>query len=43
MWIGPNPPLAIKLVAFGEVAFVKVGEGGTHTGVTDGCAGLNDD
>ena len=31
MWIGPNSPLSLKLVAFGEVAFIKVGKGSTHT------------
>jgi len=33
MWMGPVSPLAIKLVAFGELALLKVGKGSTHTGV----------
>src|SRR5215467_3661186 len=27
MWMGPISPLAIKLVAFGEVAFIQVSKG----------------
>jgi len=29
-------PLAIKLVALGELAFIKVGEGSTHTSMNEG-------
>jgi hypothetical protein len=30
MWMGPVLPLAIKLVAFGEVALIQLGKGSTH-------------
>ena len=29
MWMGPHSPLAIKLVAFGELAFIQFSEGST--------------
>jgi hypothetical protein len=27
MWIGPNSPLSLKLVAFGELALIQLGKG----------------
>src|SRR5262249_20794840 len=38
-----HSPPAIKLVAFGKVAFVKVGKGSTHPGMIEGCARFADD
>jgi hypothetical protein len=33
--MGPVSPLAIKLMAFGKVAFIKVGKGSTHTSMNE--------
>ena len=35
--------LAIKLVAFGEVAFIQVGGGSTHPCMNDGISRFDDD
>ena len=43
MWIGPNSPLSLKLVAFGEVAFIKVGKGSTHTSMNERSSRFDDD
>jgi hypothetical protein len=36
-------PLAIKLVAFGENAFVQTGKRSTHPGMNEGSTRLDDD
>jgi len=38
-----NLPYAGKLVAFGELAFVKVGKGGTQASMNDGSSRFDDD
>ena len=39
----PNSPLAIKLVAFGELAFIKSSKRSTQPGMDQGWRRLDDD
>ena len=41
--VGTDAHLAIKFVAFGELAFVQVGEGSTHPGINEEMDWLDDD
>jgi hypothetical protein len=43
MWMGPVLPLAIKLVAFREGAFVQTGEGRSHLSMNERSSGFDDD
>jgi hypothetical protein len=43
MWMGPNSPLAIKLVAFGEVAFIQSIKRRSEASMNEGSSRFDND
>jgi hypothetical protein len=43
MWMEPVSPLAIKLVAFGELALIKASKRRSHPGMHERSSRLDDD